>query len=30
MVTSEAEIVDAQGAHVVTAVSVLLVGGEDS
>lgn len=29
MVTSEAEIIDAAGAHVVTAISVLLVGGED-
>ncbi len=29
MVTSEAEIRDAAGEHVVTAVSVLLVGGED-
>jgi acyl dehydratase len=29
MVTSEAEITDASGAHVVTATSVLLVGGED-
>lgn len=28
MVTSETEITDADGAHVVTAVSVLLVGGE--
>ena len=28
MVTSEAEIVDATGAHVVTATSVLLIGGE--
>ncbi|GLJ81048.1 FAS1-like dehydratase domain-containing protein [Microbacterium imperiale] len=30
MVTSEAEIVDADAAHVVTAISVLLVGGEDA
>lgn len=30
MVTSEAEITDVDGAHVVTAVSVLLVGGEDA
>ena len=30
MVTSEAEITDAEGAHVVTATSVLLVGGEVS
>lgn len=29
MVTSEAEITDADGAHVVTATSVLLVGGEE-
>lgn len=29
MVTSEAEITDAAGAHVVTAVSVLLIGGEE-
>jgi hypothetical protein len=29
MVTSEAEITDAGGAHVVTAVSVLLIGGEE-
>lgn len=29
MVTSEAEITDTAGAHVVTATSVLLVGGED-
>lgn len=29
MVTSEAEITDAEGAHVVTAVSVLLIGGEE-
>ncbi len=28
MITSEAEITDAAGAHVVTATSVLLVGGE--
>ena len=28
MVTSEAEIADATGAHVVTATSVLLIGGE--
>lgn len=28
MVTSEAEITDADGAHVVTATSVLLIGGE--
>lgn len=28
MVTSEAEITDAAGAHVVTATSVLLIGGE--
>ncbi|SDQ25338.1 Acyl dehydratase [Microbacterium sp. cf332] len=30
MVTSEAEIRDVEGEHVVTAVSVLLVGGEDA
>lgn len=30
MVTSEAEITDTAGAHVVTAVSVLLVGGEQA
>ena len=30
MVTSEAEITDAGGAHVVTATSVLLIGGEDA
>lgn len=30
MVTSEAEITDAAGAHVVTATSVLLIGGEVS
>lgn len=30
MVTSEAEIRDADGAHVVTAISVLLVGGGDA
>ncbi|WP_119696795.1 FAS1-like dehydratase domain-containing protein [Microbacterium halotolerans] len=29
MITSEAEIVDADGRHVVTAVSVLLVGAEE-
>jgi acyl dehydratase len=29
MVTSEAEITDAAGAHVVTAISVLLIGGEE-
>ncbi|MFT4229830.1 MAG: MaoC family dehydratase N-terminal domain-containing protein [Microbacterium sp.] len=29
MVTSEAEIMDAAGAHVVTATSVLLIGGEE-
>ena len=29
MITSEAEITDASGAHVVTATSVLLVGAED-
>ncbi len=29
MVTSEAEITDAAGAHVVTATSVLLIGGEE-
>lgn len=28
MVTSEAEITDASGAHVVTATSILLIGGE--
>lgn len=28
MVTSEAEVTDAEGAHVVTATSVLLIGGE--
>ncbi|KAA9089863.1 FAS1-like dehydratase domain-containing protein [Microbacterium radiodurans] len=30
MVTSEAEITDAANEHVVTAVSVLLIGGEDA
>lgn len=30
MVTSEADITDADGAHVVTAISVLLVGGDDA
>ncbi|MDI6943937.1 MaoC family dehydratase N-terminal domain-containing protein [Microbacterium barkeri] len=30
MITSDAEIVDAEGRHVVTATSVLLVGGEES
>ncbi|WP_424447703.1 FAS1-like dehydratase domain-containing protein [Microbacterium arborescens] len=30
MVTSEAQILDASGDHVVTAVSVLLIGGEDA
>lgn len=30
MITSEAEISDADGGHVVTATSVLLVGGEDA
>ncbi|WP_434809887.1 FAS1-like dehydratase domain-containing protein [Microbacterium sp. bgisy189] len=30
MVTSESEITDDTGAHVVTAISVLLVGGEDA
>lgn len=30
MVTSEAEMTDAAGQHVVTATSVLLVGGEDA
>ena len=30
MVTSEAEVTDADGDHVVTAVSVLLIGGEDA
>lgn len=30
MVTSEAQIRDASGDHVVTAVSVLLIGGEDA
>jgi acyl dehydratase len=30
MITSDAEIVDSTGAHVVTATSVLLVGGEDA
>ena len=29
MVTSEAEITDASGAHVVTATSILLIGGEE-
>lgn len=29
MVTSEAEIMDAAGAHVVTATSILLIGGEE-
>jgi acyl dehydratase len=29
MVTSEAEITDASGAHVVTATSILLVGGDE-
>ena len=29
MVTSEAEITDAAGDHVVTATSVLLVGGDE-
>jgi len=29
MITSEAEIVDASGAHVVTATSVLLAGGDE-
>lgn len=29
MVTSEAEITDAEGGHVVTATSVLLIGGEE-
>jgi len=29
MVTSEAEIADVEGAHVVTAISVLLIGGEE-
>ena len=29
MVTSEAEITDAAGEHVVTTTSVLLIGGED-
>ncbi len=29
MVTSEAEVNDADGAHVVTATSILLIGGED-
>jgi len=29
MVTSEAEITDASGAHVVTATSVLLIGGDE-
>ena len=29
MVTSDAEITDAAGSHVVTATSVLLVGGEE-
>ncbi|HET8928281.1 MAG TPA: MaoC family dehydratase N-terminal domain-containing protein [Microbacterium sp.] len=29
MVTSEAEITDAAGAHVVTATSILLIGGEE-
>jgi acyl dehydratase len=29
MVTSEAEITDATGAHVVTATSILLIGGEE-
>ncbi|MDN3311118.1 MaoC family dehydratase N-terminal domain-containing protein [Microbacterium oryzae] len=30
MITSDAEIIDSTGAHVVTATSVLLVGGEDT
>jgi len=30
MVTSEAEMTDAGGAHVVTATSVLLIGGDDA
>lgn len=30
MVTSEAEVTDVDGGHVVTAVSVLLIGGEDA
>jgi acyl dehydratase len=30
MITSEAEITDAAGAHVVTATSVLLVGSDDA
>ncbi|MBB2976644.1 acyl dehydratase [Microbacterium endophyticum] len=30
MVTSEAEVTDAEGAHVVTAISILLIGGEDA
>lgn len=29
MVTSEAEVTDAEGAHVVTATSILLIGGEE-
>lgn len=29
MVTSDADVTDAEGAHVVTATSVLLVGGDD-
>lgn len=29
MVTSEAEVTDATGAHVVTATSILLIGGEE-
>ncbi|HWT32729.1 MAG TPA: MaoC family dehydratase N-terminal domain-containing protein [Microbacterium sp.] len=29
MVTSEAEVTDAAGAHVVTATSILLIGGEE-
>jgi len=29
MVTSEAEITDAAGAHVVTATSILLIGGDE-
>ncbi|MBA8815376.1 acyl dehydratase [Microbacterium halimionae] len=30
MVTSEAEVTDAGGSHVVTATSILLIGGEDA
>lgn len=30
MVTSEAEVTDAEGEHVVTATSILLIGGEES